>query len=182
MAQPRHTKPAEDGRAVTARQSKELQVNEDLDFQRRDWLAQRVGWGVLTLLLLAALSGLTGSGPLSGVTRSDGQHFTLEYDRFVRHGARTIVTFRAAPEAIIDGRVRIVIDRLFFVANDVQRLVPEPTATRGRGDALEFVYEVAPGDGLTARWTVEPEKIGSHTTPVRLSDGPAVEISQFTYP
>jgi hypothetical protein len=182
MANARQTKGSIDEGAATARSSKELEVHEDMTFQRRDWLAQRIGWGAIGLILLAALAGLAGSGPLSRVTRTDGRHFTIEYDRFVRHGARTALTLRVAPEAIAEGRVRIAVDRDFLVANDLQRLVPEPNATRGREGAVEFIYDVAPGDGLQVRWTLEPDQLGSHSASVRLNDAPAIQIEQFTYP
>ena len=182
MANTRQAKRTTDDRAATPGQSKELEVHEDIAFQRRDWLAQRVGWGAIGLLLLAALAGLTGSGPLSRVTRTDGRHFTVEYERFLRHGARTAMTLRVAPEAITEGRVRIAVDRGFFVANDLQRLVPDPNAARGREEEVEFIYDVAPGDGLQVRWTLEPDQLGGHSTSVRLNDRPAIEIEQFTFP
>ena len=44
----------------------DLEVGQDLDFQRREWAVQRVGWGAMALVILAALLGLFGSsGPLS---------------------------------------------------------------------------------------------------------------------
>ena len=182
MANARQAKRSSDDRAATARQLKELEVHEEIVFQRRDWLAQRVGWGAIGLVLLAALAGLTGSGPLSRVTRSDGRHFTVEYDRFVRHGARTAMTLRVAPEAIAGGRARIAVDRQFLVANDLQRLVPDPNATRGRDEEVEFIYDVGPGEALQVRWTIEPDQLGRHSASVRLNDGRAVEIEQFTFP
>ena len=182
MANARQTKRSTDEQAATARASKGLEVREDLAFQRRDWAAQRVGWAAIGLVLLAALAGLTGPGPLSGVTRTDGRHFTIEYERFVRHGARTTLTLRVTPGAVREGRVRISVDRHFLAANDLQRLVPDPNATRGRDEEVEFVYDVAPGDGLQVRWTLEPDQLGSHSASVRLNDGPAIRIEQFTYP
>ena len=182
MAPPRQARRTTEERTATDRRKPGLEVHEDLDFQRRDWLAQRVGWVVIAAMLLAALAGLMGPGPLSHTTRGDGRYLTVEYDRFVRHGARTAVTFRIAPQAAGDGRVRIAIDRRFLVANDLQRLVPDPGATRGRNDTVEFIYDVVPGVALLVRWTVEPDRLGSRSSSVRLNDGPAVEIAQFTYP
>ena len=180
MAPPHQGRGTEERSGTRRKQG--LEVHEDPVFQRRDWLAQRVGWAVIAAMLLAALAGLMGSGPLSHTTRSDGRQLTVEYDRFVRHGARTALTFRVAPQAAAKGPVRIAIDRPFLAANDLQRLVPEPREMRGRDDAVEFIYDVAPGAALQVRWTVEPDELGSLSSSVRLNDGPAVEIAQFTYP
>ena len=183
MAQAKRSKSALEERAPGARENKELQVSEDLRFQRRDWLAQRVGWGLMTLLLLAGLLGLAGgSGPFTRTMTGDGRGFTVEYDRFVRHASRTSLTFRAPPQVLEGRAARITIDRQYLAANDLQNLVPEPNDTRGRGSDVEFHYDVAPGEGLQVRWSVEPDELGTHTATVRLNDGPAIELEQFTYP
>jgi hypothetical protein len=41
----------------------DLEIQEDLPFQRREWLVERVAWGVMALLIVAALLGLFGTGP-----------------------------------------------------------------------------------------------------------------------
>lgn len=32
-----------------------LEISQDLDFQRRTWVVEQVGWGVMALVVLAAL-------------------------------------------------------------------------------------------------------------------------------
>jgi hypothetical protein len=45
------------------------EVEAQIGFQRRLWRAERIGWGCMALLVLAALAGLTGGGgPLSRAT------------------------------------------------------------------------------------------------------------------
>jgi hypothetical protein len=182
MAQPKRLKGGPVDRPVTAREASNLQVNEDLRFQERDWLGQRVGWFALALLLLAGCLGLMGSGPLSQAERSDGRGFTIEYERFVRHGAQTSVVLKAAAGAIPADQARITVTRQFLTANDLQRSVPEPGEARTRGDEVELVYGSQSRRGLQVRWVIEPDELGSHTTTLRLNDGPPVEIVQFTYP
>ena len=46
----------------------DLEIEQDHDFQRRSWRLQRAGWIVLSLVLLAGLLGLFGSGPLAHAT------------------------------------------------------------------------------------------------------------------
>ncbi len=40
----------------------DLDIEQDLDFERRQWHVQRVGWVVFLLILLAAFVGLLGTG------------------------------------------------------------------------------------------------------------------------
>ncbi|HPO58399.1 MAG TPA: hypothetical protein PLV53_06100 [Anaerolineaceae bacterium] len=42
-----------------------LQVDQDMPFQEKEWTAERAGWIIGLLLLLAGLAGLFGGGPLS---------------------------------------------------------------------------------------------------------------------
>lgn len=42
-----------------------LEIEEDLRLQHRLWTAERVGWLMVGVLVLAALAGLFGTGPLS---------------------------------------------------------------------------------------------------------------------
>lgn len=46
----------------------DLEIEEDLDHQRRCWKLERASWAVMALVLLAAMAGLFGSGPLSWAT------------------------------------------------------------------------------------------------------------------
>ncbi len=50
--------------AVVKRQG-DLEINEDLEFQYRAWKRQKTAWRIMVLVLLSALMGLLGDGPLS---------------------------------------------------------------------------------------------------------------------
>lgn len=47
------------------RQNHQLEVGEDVKFQNRWWVFERIAWVFMALLLLAALLGLLGPGLLS---------------------------------------------------------------------------------------------------------------------
>ncbi len=40
----------------------DLQINQDLDYQRREWTIQRVGWVVIGLIVCAAAPWASGPG------------------------------------------------------------------------------------------------------------------------
>jgi hypothetical protein len=48
--------------------SSQFQIDEDLNFQRREWKIQRAGWVTMALVIIAALLGVFGAGPLSSAT------------------------------------------------------------------------------------------------------------------
>ena len=66
----------------------DLEVDEDLPFQRRAWVAQRIGWVLMALFVLAAAVGLLGAGPLSHARIDVPGLMTLEYERFARFETR----------------------------------------------------------------------------------------------
>jgi hypothetical protein len=165
-----------------SRKGRSMQIEEDIPFQRRDWLAQRIGWGALAALLLAALLGLTGSGPLSHALESDGRGLSVDYERFVRHGARTALVIEVSPGTLSGEQARITLERDYLAAYDVQSMVPEPERMEVGGGDVTFVFTAGRRAALKWRMTLEPDELGRHGTSVRLDDGPPVEISQFTLP
>ncbi len=69
-----------------SRKDRTLDIDEDLNFQKREWFFQRVGIGILFLFVLAALLGFTGmGGPVShGEAGERGGPVFVEFERFVR--------------------------------------------------------------------------------------------------
>jgi len=73
--------------SIMARTKKvgDLQINEDMEFQRRSWIVQRVGWLVFALVILLAALGLFGDGILSDAKAGQEEGaLWLEYPRFKR--------------------------------------------------------------------------------------------------
>ncbi len=44
----------------------DLELAQDLDFERHTWTVERIGWLAMAAVGLAALAGWLGPGPLSG--------------------------------------------------------------------------------------------------------------------
>jgi hypothetical protein len=51
----------------------DLEINQDLGAQQKTWTIQRIGWGGMALIVLAALGGAFGSGPLARTDVTDDQ-------------------------------------------------------------------------------------------------------------
>jgi hypothetical protein len=63
----------------------DLEINEDPDFELKDWTAQCAGWVFMGLIVFAAILGLLGGrGPLSQASAgTDDNSFRLDYSRFI---------------------------------------------------------------------------------------------------
>ena len=84
----------------------DLEIGQDVDFQCREWAAQRVAWVVAALILAAALLDLLGGGRLSRVTAEAGP-LRVKYFRFECKHAPTTLRIEAAPGSAREGQLQL---------------------------------------------------------------------------
>lgn len=158
----------------------DLHLHEDLAHERLEWKLQRIGWVVILLLLIAALLGLFAHGPLSDTMTVAGD-VRVAHHRWERYEAPTRYDITVAPSQVGDGRLRVRLGAGFVERVDVERIEPEPLATRADGDALVHVFAVEPGRQTRLRIHFRPRRFG--TLPVRMRvQGQPVAFTQFVYP
>jgi len=158
-----------------------LEIHEDLTFERREWRVQRVGWGVLALLLLLGLLGAFGNGPLSHADASAGA-LRVSYERFAHAQAPTTVIIRVSSPGT--DPVRIAIDHEYLDTLSVDHIRPTPLRAESNGD--DAIYEFAGPSAGELRITLDgtPQKPGLPAATIRLQ-GPktsTVGIRQLVYP
>ncbi len=161
-----------------------LEIGQDLDFQRKEWRLQRIGWVVMALLILASLLGLTGSGLLARATVGDaGSPLQLTYSRVDRLEAPTTLDLQLAGEAVTGEQVALRVDRSYLEGVEVEQVVPEPAEVRSEGDGLIYVFGVdEPGQPVTITFDLRHTSFGPKSGQVALDDGPVLDFSQFVLP
>jgi hypothetical protein len=153
--------------------------DEHLQFQRREWLVQRLGWALIAGLLILALAGLFGDGPLSHARAANKESGSVEYERYVRSGSRT--TLVLTPAAALAPGVSIEITADYLRKFRVEHVTPEPSAVRMHGE--RFVYEfAASAPDAAIVFNLQPEGLGRHTAEVAINGGAPLTIRQYTYP
>ncbi len=166
-------------------QGTRLQVDEDEPLQAREWRFQRVGWGLLASLVIAALLGVFGNGPLSTARAVDptGQ-LRVDYDRFVRHVAQTDLVLTIAPTAATAGRVTAVVDQTWFTdAIWLEQISPQPSSSTLHGDVVELEFEVRdPAQPLAIGIRYRPDAIGVLHPAFGLDRSGMVRLRQLSYP
>lgn len=121
----------------------ELELTQDLKFTRREWRVQRVAWVAFGVILLAALLGVFGPGPISSdEVSSDGGGLTVTYQRFNRKGAQNAVDVSVEPELLAGGQVELRLDRTWLSDVEVERITPQPSSTVVERDAIVYTFEV----------------------------------------
>lgn len=159
-----------------------LEINQDLEFERRQWAIQRIGWILLILVLGATLLGVFGSGPLSHSSTSAGA-LTLNYERLVRERAPTALRVQLAPEAVADGEAVLWLNRPFLNRIQIQQFMPQPVEMATDADRIRFHILVAnteqPGE-ITIEF--EPSQPGLMDGRLGLDGGPDLAFTQFVFP
>jgi hypothetical protein len=162
-----------------------FEIDEDMAFQRKQWVAERIGWACMALVLLAALAGLLGPGPLSkAVAGNPGGPISVHYDRFPRHSAMGKIKVILGPGAAKKSEARVWVSRTLLDAHRIHEVVPEPERVEAGGDdRYTYVFHVddaAPETTLI--FQLEPESFGRCDGRIGLDGGPEVALRQFVYP
>src|SRR5215218_6554512 len=95
----------------------------DAKERRRTVLVHRIGVSIFTLLLVAALAGLVGKGPLSKVkAASDGGELQVEHLRFNRYEGPTDLKIHIAASATSNAVLPLQLSRTFVDKVEIERI------------------------------------------------------------
>ena len=160
-------------------ESRTLEVDEDLEFQKREWVAQRVGLGLLYVFVLAAAFGATGMGGVlsRGEAGRREEPLFVEYERFVRRGAASTVRLhlRASP-----GEVKFWVSAPYFEHVRVESIAPPVQNVLVDGN--RHIYTIQSGSGgVVVTLEVEPHSVGTIDGEAGLVGGPAVRFRQLAF-
>lgn len=155
--------------------------------EKQVWLsfeanARRIGFLVLIMIVLAALSGLFSRGHFSHVERSNADHtLTLRYERFNRQ--QSDVDMEISTTAASGDTLTVTLGGDFMQAFKIDTLQPQPDRTWSQGENLVLEYERRSLPSGSTIWLgLLPQEAGSNTSTVTVNNGPALSVWQFTYP
>ena len=162
----------------------DLEISQDLNSQRRNWAVQRFAWVILAALILAAILGLFGSGPLSrGMAGRQDDPLRVEYRRFWRLQSPMSLRLHFGPGAARNGQVRVWLSRSYLEAVSVQHITPQPQSVEAGPEHFTYIFTLSQPDRPTAvTFHIEPEIPGSVPGQAGLENGPEVSFRHFIYP
>jgi hypothetical protein len=172
------------GRNAKPEKARSIQVDEDMVWQQRTWTIQRLGWLAMGGLVLTALTGVFGYGPVSWQQATDPAGFVrVEYERFQRRGSEFTLRVDVAPQATADNVVPLRVSGSFLDAVEVKGIAPEPREARSLGADIEYMIPVAQsGQAATIRFALKRRAVGSHSAEIGLSGREPARFTQFVYP
>jgi len=157
-------------------------IEDDMAFQRRSWLVERVSWIVLALIGIAAVLGLLSHGPLSRTTvaSSDGK-LSVTYERMERREAssRFLVQVAGAEK---DGEVTVRFGPAFLDSYEMRAMTPRPTRASGSAEGFEGVFAASPTGEARIHVTGRATRFGLAEFPVEVPGRGSVRVRQFVFP
>lgn len=156
-----------------------IDLDEDLDFQRREWLAQRIGLGLLALFVISAALGFTGiGGPMSHAEAGErGGPIHLEYERFVRRGAKASMKLHLHSDP--PGFIQFWVSAPYLEKVMVDGIDPVPQPVTVERD--RHVYTIRAGSpDVTVTVEVEHQTFGRLEGEVGIVGGPSVRFQQLS--
>lgn len=162
----------------------DLELNEDISFQEREWTAERIGWGALLLVVLLALLGLFGNGPISWTSAtSDSGDLEVSFERFGRRGGSQTLTVRAEASAASKGAWEIDISRDYLGAVRMDAMTPQPDSVSAVPGGSRYTFLQASDDAdLEVELSLTPTTLWGASGDIGLADGDPVTVRHFFFP
>jgi hypothetical protein len=162
----------------------DMEVGQDMAYQRREWLVERIGWIVMATVVLAALLGLLGRGPLSSAERGDhAGTLRLEYERFLHYRDQSTLTVTIDAGSPDAEQVRLWLSRSYLETMRPLKITPAPEREEIGGERQVFVFRRADRDvPVRVIFHVEPDDFGSVSGKLGIDGGAALDFWQFVYP
>ncbi len=165
-----------------AKVNNEIEIGENLDFQRKWWRFENVVWVVFTLIIVLDLAGLFGRGPIAKAERrsTDGT-IDVKYERIERTDSPSILSIQFGPSAIQDGKIRLYISESLVKGLGTQRVVPAPLETLVGNGGLTYTF---PASGLPASvdLALEPAGPGLYDFTIGVVNAAPIHAKVFVVP
>jgi hypothetical protein len=151
-----------------------IAVGEDLAFQERWWVFERVVWCLFIAILVADVLGVFGRGWLAKAElKQPGSGIRVEYERVERNGTPSIMRVHFDPGTVADGKVRLFASESLVRELGAQRIIPQPEQSILSDGGLTYVFP-AQGPTPEIQFQLDPSFPGYHQFTLQVpGEGPA---------
>jgi hypothetical protein len=160
----------------------EIEVGEDLEFQRKWWRFENFAWILFTLIIVLDIAGLFGRGPIAKAERrSPDGTIDVKYERIERTDSPSILTIEFGPSAIQDGKIKLYISESLVKGLGTQRVVPAPTETSIGDGGLTYTFP-ASKPPATVDLALQPSGPGIYHFTIRVANAQPIQAKVFVVP
>jgi hypothetical protein len=160
----------------------EVEVGEDLDFQRKWWRFENFVWVIFSLIIVLDLCGVFGRGPFAKAERRavDGT-IDVMYERVERTESPSILTIRFGQSAIVDGKIKLYISESLVQELGTQRIIPAPLASEIGKGGLTYTF-LASTSPASVDLALEPSGPGLYKFTIGVVGAEPVHAKVFVVP
>jgi hypothetical protein len=157
-------------------------ANMDLDtqsgFERRWHVFEKACWAIMAVIVLAAVAGILGKGPLQQAkATSAGNEASVTYQRFSHYMApgRYEIAFGG-----LGSTIQVHIDRELLSKADVMGVSPRPVAAAVDGTGWNYFFAASDAAGKV-EFRIQPRGLGGAEGDISVN-GAAIHLKQFILP
>lgn len=160
----------------------DLEIDQDLRWERRYIRVQVVSWVIMALIIGAALAGLMGAGPLSTTTvASPHRSLVVQYQRVLRYEEPVAFTIILTPPRHAS-RVQLWIDNELLRPYQVASIAPQPRSSSAGKGRTRYTFAIRNTDHVVINFRLITMEEGYYRGRVGVSGGESVALWQFIYP
>ncbi len=160
----------------------DLEIEDNMKAQRRLWKIQRVVRTLALLILVLALAGAFGGGPLSHGKAVQGGS-SIEYERIAYRDTPQTYRLQVTKELAPSGKARVWWEQEASRRVTLEQVVPEPGRTTLAAGRMIFEFEVEAEQGpFEIQFEFSSGDVGVHPSRIGIEGGPTLEFTQFVLP
>ena len=157
----------------------EIEINEAPEHRRRSETARNAGRALMALLLLAALAGAFGGGPLSKAA-IESAGLRLEYQRVARFNSPEKFKIQIPARA---NEIRLHIGSGLLENIDIERIDPEPIEMALAADGQIWNFPVKDTNApVSINIHYRPDTFGRASGKIAVEGGASLSFQQFYFP
>ena len=155
-----------------------LDINDAPRLQHWFWRVQRLAWGLLALLAVAAVAGLTGGAGYFADQTAQGPAFTLEAPSIMRRLANAAITIAVtsdAPQAVVQ------FDAAFADAFQILAMTPPPVSAFATPEGAAYRFDLSGPGSKRLHFQIESDNSGRAAYSI-FTDGHRARLSTWVLP
>lgn len=154
-------------------------IDTDDDFQRRESIAEKIGWLLMGCLAIASLIGLFGEGPQSEKSLSKNG-VSITYNHFVRNRAET--SLEIVYHQSQSSRLTVAFNNDYLFNLELKSILPKPEIIAADHQTI-FVFPTDSRSGeKRIRFFFEPQSFGRYTANISVKEDTTFSFDQIIYP
>jgi hypothetical protein len=159
--------------------SRHYPVQENMRFQKRSWIVERLGWLLLSAIAVIGLTGVLGNGPASWAHAAGGG-LAVTYERFERTTRTSSFAFDLGPTTGSDRTLHL--SAAFQRDFEFSSIQPPPLHSRTGQDGIDLVFAARRGaSGRVVIWA-HARSYGLSRITASADGGTSAAFWVFAYP